>query len=91
MEEDKIFELFDKYQDLWNECDGGSISSTNFRNAINEALRIYNVSYFAEQTKNVLINKFCNIAKEHIGETFDKIPEATDILKAICVIEKHCS
>ena len=55
------------------------------------SLPIQNVSYCAEQTKNVLTNKFCNIAKEHVGETFDKVPEATDILKAIDVIEKHCS
>ena len=38
-----------------------------------------------------LFLKFCNIAKKHVGETFDKVPEATDILKAIDVIEKHCS
>lgn len=56
-----------------------------------QSLPIDSVSYCAEQTKNVLTNKFCNIAKEHVGETFDKVPEATDILKAIDVIEKHCS
>jgi len=56
-----------------------------------QSLPIQNVSYCADQTKNELTNKFCNIAKEHVGETFDKVPEATDILKAIDVIEKHCS
>tara|TARA_R110002051_G_scaffold253014_1_gene312191 strand:- start:330 stop:623 length:294 start_codon:yes stop_codon:yes gene_type:complete len=56
-----------------------------------QSLPIDSVSYCVEQTKNVLTNKFCNIAKEHVGETFDKVPEATDILKAIDVIEKHCS
>ena len=58
---------------------------------VNENNGIHDISYCAEQTKNVLTNKFCNIAKEHAGETFDKVPEATDILKAIDVIEKHCS
>jgi hypothetical protein len=54
-------------------------------------LNLHSVSYFAEQTKNVLTNKFCNIAKEHVGETFDKVPEATEILNAIDVINRHCS
>ena len=52
---------------------------------------IHDVSYCAEQTKNVLTNKFCNIAKNHVGKTFDEVPEATELLKAIDVIEKHCS
>ena len=38
MEEDKIFELFNKYQDQFNEWDGHSIGYTNFKKAINEAL-----------------------------------------------------
>jgi len=54
-------------------------------------LPIYSVNYCAEQTKNVLTNKFCEIAKKHVGETFNKVPEATDILSAIDVIKKHCS
>ena len=56
-----------------------------------EALPIHDFSYCVEQTRNVLTNKFCNIAKEHLGKTFDEVPEATDLLKAIDVIEKHCS
>jgi hypothetical protein len=59
------------------------------RNGINK-LPIHDVSYCAEQTKNFLTNKFCNIAKEHVGKTFDEVPEATDLLKAIDVIKKHC-
>ena len=54
-------------------------------------LNLHSVSYCAEQTKNVLTNKFCKIAKDHVGETFNKVPEATDMLKAIDVIKKHCS
>jgi intein/homing endonuclease len=52
---------------------------------------IHYVSYCAEQTKNVLTNKFCNIAEKHVGKTFDEVPEVTELLKAIDVIEKHCS
>lgn len=44
MDEDKIFELFDKYQDQWNEWDGSSISYINFEKAINEALMLHIVS-----------------------------------------------
>ena len=73
---------------------GWVLEETDFEDVAEEIvnlLPILDVSYCAEQTKNVLTNKFCNIAKEHAGETFDKVPEATDILKAIDVIEKHCS
>ena len=44
MEEDKMFELFDKYRDQWNEWDGDSVSWTNFEKAVNEALILHNVS-----------------------------------------------
>lgn len=54
-------------------------------------LPILDVSYCAKQTKNVLTNKFCNIAKEHVGKRFDEVPEVTDLLKAIEVIEKYCN
>ena len=54
-------------------------------------LPMHDVSYCAEQTKNLLTNKFCKIAKKHVGETFDKVPEANEILNAIDVIKKHCS
>ena len=56
-----------------------------------KALHIYDVSYCSERIKNVLTNKFCNIAKKHVGKTFDEVPEVTELLKAIDVIEKHCS
>jgi hypothetical protein len=64
MEENKIFELFDKYQDQWDEWDGDSISYTNFEKAIKEALRLHLVSQQREllRSYNKFVNEKCLLA-----------------------------
>lgn len=83
----QLYDMVHESENIQNKIKANELYDT----IIGQSLPIDSVSYCAEQTKNVLTNKFCNIAKEHVGETFDKVPEATDILKAIDVIEKHCS
>jgi len=58
--EDRLKELIEKEE--INSLDGAK--KEGFIQGWNEALRIHNVSYCAEQTKNVLTKKFCNIAKK---------------------------
>lgn len=57
----------------------------------NEVLGLFSVSYCASQMKNVLCNRFTNEAKKHVGKKIDEVPELAEILKAIEIVEKHCS
>ena len=52
---------------------------------------IPDVSYCATQMKNVLCNRFTNEAKKHVGEKINEVPELAEMLKAIEIVEKHCS
>jgi len=57
----------------------------------NQICVLFDVSYCATQMKNVLCNRFTNEAKKHVGKKIDEVPELTEILKAIEIVEKHCS
>lgn len=56
-----------------------------------QQLLLHDVSFCATQMKNVLCNRFTNEAKKHVGKKIDEVPELYEILKAIDIVEKHCS
>jgi hypothetical protein len=51
---------------------------------------LFSVSYCATLMKNVLCNRFTNEAKKHVGKKINEVPELTEMLKAIEIVEKHC-
>ena len=78
MEEDKIFELFDKHQDQWNEWDGDSISYTNFKKAINETLRLHNASHRNLKEPNRKAIDLIMLLKANYNLRYVQYPEGED-------------
>jgi len=62
-----------------------------FIDGYDKALNLFNVSYCANQMKNVLCNEFTNEAKKHVGKKINKVPNLVEMLKAIEIVEKYCS
>jgi len=59
--------------------------------AHDRVLALFGVSYCATQVKNVLCNRFANEAKKHVGKKINEVSELAEMLKAIEIVEKHCS
>ena len=54
-------------------------------------LPLYSVSYCAEQTRNLLCNKFAELSKKHMGKKINEVPELSKLLDAINEVAEHCS